>query len=469
MSSLASIARYRLGHYLKDREPETVPGLLDFIPRTTPSLEAPTWMGELVDILERADREQLFVVSSFPPQVGKSETILHDLAKAARYRPDLTNAYVTYAADLAHKKSAKARRYARESGVRFGETNTQAEWRTVEDGGLLATGIGGPLTGQRVDGKLILDDPIKNREEAESRVMRDKAWDWITDVGLTRMHPGASAILNMTRWHPDDPAGRAIEAGWVHVCVPAVRDGVWDPAEKRFISGESINAAKWSLDFWSDKRRRVGEYTWASLYQGEPRRRGGSVFDPPTTCLLRDVPPMGRHSRGIDLAYSAKTYSNYSVTLTLRQYDSRIYVVDVVRRQARAEDFLLTLKAHQSMVPGAVPRWYCSGTEQGVASLLGSHGVAVDARNATADKFVRAQPAALAWNAGEIIVPTDAPWSAEFVDEVRNFTGVGDKEDDQVDALAAAYDALVGGASGKIDTFDRGTSQAAIKRLRNFY
>ena len=65
----------------------------------------------------------------------------------------------------------------------------RAEWRTVQGGGILSTGIGGPLTGQGVHG-LLIDDPTKNREEANSAVMRDKQWDWFLDVAETRLEPG---------------------------------------------------------------------------------------------------------------------------------------------------------------------------------------------------------------------------------------------------------------------------------------
>jgi predicted phage terminase large subunit-like protein len=72
----------------------------------------------------------------------------------------------------------------------------------------------------------------------------------------------------------------------------------------------------------------------------------------------------------------------------------------------------------------------------------------VQAKPATADKFIRAQPVAAAWNAGRIFLPPDAPrWAGPFVSEMRSFTGIKDSHDDQIDALAAAYDALSRGAA----------------------
>ena len=95
------------------------------------------------------------------------------------------------------------------------------------EGGVYTAGVGGALTGQPVD-LMIIDDPIKDRVQADSAVYRDRVWDWWTDTAATRLAPGAPVVLILTRWHHDDLAGRLLAAEdgrlWSVVNIPAQAD-----------------------------------------------------------------------------------------------------------------------------------------------------------------------------------------------------------------------------------------------------
>jgi hypothetical protein len=108
-------------------------------------------------------------------------------------------------------------------------------------------GVGGPITGKGAD-VLIIDDPIKNPEEANSPTQREKIWDWFQTTAYTRLEPGGAIILIMTRWHPDDLAGRLLkqmESGgehWEVVSLPAI-------AEDRDLLGRKPGQALWPARF----------------------------------------------------------------------------------------------------------------------------------------------------------------------------------------------------------------------------
>jgi hypothetical protein len=176
---------------------------------------------------------------------------------------------VTYSADLSRSKSRKARTLAKTAGVQIaGDAKSLSEWRTTSGGGLLATGVGGPLTGQGVTGLLVVDDPVKNRVEAESEATRESVWEWFNDVAYTRLEPGASCLVVMTRWHPQDLAGKLIEEkGWEYIKLPAI-DG----------DGKALWPEQFPVERLEAIREQLGEYSFSSLYQGEPRSRGGQVF-----------------------------------------------------------------------------------------------------------------------------------------------------------------------------------------------
>lgn len=376
--------------------------------------------------------EEVRAVLSMPPRHGKTDTLLRLLAYLLRLRPDRMNAYATYAQRLADSKSRRAQRFAEAAGVRLA-TRKAADWRTPSDGGLLATGVGGPLIGEGITGVGLIDDPIKNRLEAESALMRERLWDWFTDVFLTRLEPGASAILVMHRWHPDDLAGRLIEEGWEGVVLPAI-----DPA-----TGEALWPERYPVERLERIKRAVGNYSWSSLYMGTPVPRGARVFHEPRT--YRDLPAgPHREAHGFDAAYTESTRADYSVLLTGRVIGDTLYLTGMLRQQVEADQFLATV-ANRGVKRLA---WRRAGTEKGLESFFRSRGIRVDVMPAVGDKYVSAQHVAADWNAGKVAVPEEGSpyygaWVQVLLDEVLGFTGVNDEHDDIVDALTALHHHLI--------------------------
>lgn len=184
----------------------------------------------------------------------------------------------SYEGDFASQWGRKARNILSEHGHVFGvavSDNSSAANRwdiTGNRGGMQTAGVSGPITGKGAD-LLIVDDPVKNAEEANSYVFRQKAWDWWQSVAYTRLEPGASIVLIQTRWHEDDLAGRLIkdEANggekWTRVDFPAI-------AMTDDILGRKPGQALWPERYdeaaLATTRRSVGEYVWQALYQQNP-------------------------------------------------------------------------------------------------------------------------------------------------------------------------------------------------------
>lgn len=419
-------------------------GLFEFVPRINRRFEAPRHLEPLVVELERAWTQPTRITACAPPRHGKTETVLAFIALTLLKYPWLTLAYVTYEAHIAQGKSRKARQMARDAGVKIAEgANTLSEWRTPQGGGLLATGIGGPLTSQGVN-ILLIDDPYKNRVQAESGAYRRMSSEWMDDVGETRVEPGGSVFIFHTRWHTDDLIGHVHsgDAGdtWKHVLMPALT-----------LDGRPLWPSRWPRAALEEKRRRVGEYTWASLYQGTPRPRGGSVFGEPT--FYEDVPILSyRDAIGLDLAYSEDKLSDWSVAVVMRRCEDKFFVLEVHRFQIEQPDFADKVKAIQARFPRATTRIYAGGTEKGGLQFFRRLGVTMQELAPVGDKFQRAQPVAAQWKLGNVLVPAEAEWVDDYLGEMTSFTGLKDKNDDQVDATAAAFDVLDTGGSMKIDT-----------------
>lgn len=416
--------------------------LLDFQSRLFPNYVTPAHLKPLTDVLERiSNGESLQVVCSSPPRGGKTEILLSSLSWLLHRHPDWELGYASYNATQARSKSRRGLQMAERSGLRLA-THAVTDWRTPHGGGVIARGVGEGVTGQGLDVTFV-DDPHKDRAEAESKLKRDRVWDWFNDALYTRRNPSSakakrpqSVIVNAARWHPDDLIGRLIarpEKDWIHINIPAVTD--W---------GQSYWPEVWPIDKLRKIESQLGAYSWASLYQGSPRPRGGAIFGDPYTWTL--LPKVYREGLGLDLAYSERTSADYSVIVVmLIDPDGFCYIVDVVRVQKRAPDFIEIIKKHKERWPRARARWYAAGPEIGFKDFIDSKLGWLEIIQATADKFIRAQPVAAAWNAQRVFVPAESehyPWVQLFLDELLNFTGVEDTHDDQVDATAAAFDLL---------------------------
>ena len=115
-------------------------------------------------------------------------------------------------------------------------------WHTDSGGNYIAAGVGTAITGRGAD-LGIIDDPVKDRQEADSELIRERIFDWYTSTFYTRLMPNASIVLIQTRWHEDDLAGRllgAMEEGGEHykvIDLPAIAKGK-DPLERK--EGEAL-------------------------------------------------------------------------------------------------------------------------------------------------------------------------------------------------------------------------------------
>ena len=388
--------------------------LLSFIPQVTPEFASPLHLKSLVELLEQADSGEAHAVVSTPPQHGKSQTVLHELVRRLKSRPRERHAYITYAAQFSREQSYIARQIAERAGLRL-EAESLDRWRTPQGGGIIFAGVGGPLTGHAVDGLMVVDDPIKNRLEAESPLIRGRIYDWFTSVALTRLHPRASIIVIATRWRPDDLPGRLIEEGWKSVILPAINE-----------HGEPLWPEQRPLEWLLARKARIGEYDWASMYQGQPRPRGGTLFQ--DVHYYDDLPEGSyRAGCGVDWAYTAKTHADYSVALEGRMYGDTLYLTRMIRQQTEAPAFAERLRG----VEARQLHSYMSGTEKALEQFIRKTlGLSIQMLPTTTDKYVRAQDVAAAWNDGRVLVPRGATWLGELIDEVLSFTGVNDEHDD---------------------------------------
>lgn len=261
-------------------------------------------------------------------------------------KPDARVGLATYEAGFGADWGRKVRDDIEGNAVELGLTPKEDKWAVdnfelKEGGGMNTAGVGGPFTG-RGFGLMVIDDPIKNIEEALSITYRDRLWDWFTRVAMTRLEPGASVVGLMQRWHNDDLFGR-IEREW---------PGVWQVIKMKMIAeGDDVLGRRVGQVLWPERygdaacvkiKEAVGEDAWNAQYQQRPESNAGDCFFDVTVLDrlisegVKPGPYIGkyfpgrRYAAGIDAAGEGADRHS----LTVKDCVSGLHVVQYASREA---------------------------------------------------------------------------------------------------------------------------------------
>lgn len=416
-----------------------------------------TWNYQL-EIIQHLDKitsgELTRLMLFLPPRHGKSElvTIRYPVWRLEK-EPGTRVILAAYNQTLAEKFSRKARKIARERLTLSQERKAAEDWETAEGGGVRAVGVGGGITGQGGD-LVIIDDPVKNREEAESLAYRDRVWDWYTNDLFTRLEPGATIVLIMTRWHEDDLAGRILASedgrNWTVISLPAEAEEN-DPLGRK--PGDPLCPDRFNTKALASIRVVLGRDYYA-LYQQRPQPREGEMFKRAWFELVEAAPGKARRVRYWDKAGTAGA-GKYTAGILLAETGGIYTVEDVVRGQLGAADRerLIRQTAEldaQKYGQTGVDNWVeqepgSGGKESAEATIKNLAGYLVYADKVTGDKVLRAEPLAAQAQAGNVRILKRA-WTAGYLDELCSFPSGTFK--DQVDGTSGAFNKLaVGGAS----------------------
>jgi predicted phage terminase large subunit-like protein len=229
------------------------------------------------------------LVIEAPPRHGKSELISRYLpAWYLGVYPDRRVILAGYGATFARSWGRKARALLLEHGRGwFGIEVSRDQWAASDwglrgrEGGMLTAGVGGPLTGRGAH-LLIVDDPVKNSDQARSPTIRDHQWDWWQSTASTRLEPGGCAIIIATRWHHDDLSGRLIRAARTgdgtlirRLRLPAIAEEN-DPLGRA--PGEALWPERWPIARLEKLRVEKEAEWWQALYQQRPGRSPRSTW-----------------------------------------------------------------------------------------------------------------------------------------------------------------------------------------------
>jgi predicted phage terminase large subunit-like protein len=392
-----------------------------------------------------ADTPNARLILTLPPGSAKSTyaSVLFPPWYLAK-RQDSSVIAASHTQDLAERWGRRCRNLIEEHALMLGyklraDSQAAGRWETSVGGEYYAAGVGGSIAGHRAD-LILIDDPIRSREDADSKLVRDKQWDWWTGDCVPRLKPGARVVLITTRWHEDDLAGRLLleeEGKWRVLNIPMEAEGASDPLGRKpgdrlwpeWFTADMVASAK------SDPR------VWSALYQGRPVPEGGAYFKAEWFQTVEHLPDRKslKVFGGSDYAVTSDG-GDYTVHIVVGvDEDDKLWLLDLWRQQTSSD---VWVDAYCDLVK----KWKPSAWAEETGQIKGGVGPFLLKRirerktftvresfPTRGDKAIRAQSIRGRISAVGLRMDRNAPWRADLMAELLRFPV--SVHDDQADAL----------------------------------
>jgi predicted phage terminase large subunit-like protein len=406
------------------------------------------------------DRLMIFT----PPRHGKTQ--LSSISFPAWFmarNPETNVIGASYNAEQATRSSRFTRDIIRSTeyaqlfphAVMSPESRAADRWMLDNGQEYFAVGVGSGATGK--GGHLILiDDPFKDREEADSPSRRQLVWDWYMDVIYTRLERGGRVILIQTRWHHDDLGGRLLRAQekggdqWKVLKLPAICEDKDDPLGREI--GEPLAPGRRTLKELERIRANVPDRTWSALYQQRPMNLSGGMFKPAwfeNNFIEPSMVPAKRTKvRAWDFGSTLK--GDPTVGALMSKDKDGVFYIEAIERGKLTPLQVQSLVTETAESDGRNTRITIpkdpgqAGVAQSEAFIRSLAGYNIKAVRPTGSKEVRASAFAAQCEARnvKIVGSSSERWVEDLLAELATFP-LG-QHDDQVDALSDAFAALLG-------------------------
>ncbi len=415
----------------------------------------------LAQVLEEVEKGHIpRLIVTLPPRHGKSELISRRFIAWLLGKDGYRNViFATYNEDFAADFGADVRSIQSSPaykqvfpGFGFRKGGASKSRIQTEKGGMAVfVGRGGSITGRGAD-FLIIDDPIKDAEEAGSPTIRQKLYDWFTQVAMTRlMTASASVIIVHTRWHEDDLIGRLTDpmnpqyneeeaSKWKIINLPAIA-GDNDTLGRE--KGEVLWPERFDEGFLSAQKR-LDPRGFSALYQQQPSPEDGDFFRREyMKSYVRAARPKNLriyaasdHAVGVD-----KTRNDYTVLLVVGVDENQdTYLLDCwweMQPTDRVVTAMLDLmRRWKPLIWWAEKGHISKSLGPFLRKRMIEEGIycAIDEVTPVANKVQRAQSIQGRMAMGKVYFPTAAPWLIKATDELMKFPN--GRHDDFVDALS---------------------------------
>jgi predicted phage terminase large subunit-like protein len=399
----------------------------------------------LIEKLEAVERGTIRRLAVFmPPRHGKSVT--SSCIFPAWYlgrNPNRSVIGASYGSELAEDFGRRVRNFMSDPlhAAIFPECKLAADsaaqrrFDTSRGGSYFAVGRGGAITGRGAD-LLLLDDLIKDSEEARSETIRRSILEWFRTVAYTRLSSSGALVVIQTRWHADDLAGRLLQ-NWHVINMPAIAE-VDDEFRK---AGEALWPERFPLETLKAIRSAIGGSAWTSLYQQKPSAAEGAIFKREWWRFFREQPPCKRIVQSWDTAFKSGAENDYSVCTVWGVTDNAYYLLWLWRDRVEFPELKKRMQwLWEQWRPSQILVEDRASGQSLVQELRYSTLLPITPVKVDTDKISRAQSVTPLIEAGKVFLPENAPWLNDFIDESAAFPKGA--HDDCVDSLTQALNFL---------------------------
>lgn len=391
------------------------------------------------------------LIVNMPPRHGKSELISKYFpAWYLGTYPNRRVILVSYEADFAASWGRKTKELLEEHGddlfgIKLNRlSNASYRWDIAEhEGGLNATGVGGAITGKGAN-VLIIDDPVKNDEQANSKTYRDKTYEWFQSTAYTRLEPNGAVVIIMTRWHYDDLTGRLLANSnsndkWEILSFPAI-------AKENDILGRKEGEALWVERFPVEKlydiKNQIGSYWFSALYQQQPVATEYQIFKTEWWKEYSDPPPRGSLIiQSWDTAFKEKEQNDFSVCTTWLLSGEGYFLLDYWRARVLFPDLQKqVVMQYYKHRPNVVLIEDAASGQSLIQVLQRETKIPIKPIKAIKDKITRAHLVTPLIESGKVYLPKNAWFLADIINECSEFPYGA--HDDIVDSITQALSYL---------------------------
>lgn len=421
--------------------------LIEFACQTYPGYRV-SWhhkmLAEKLEAVANGKIKRLAI--SMPPRHGKTE--LASLRFGPWYlgkNPRHNIIQTTYSAEFAEENAKKARAIVLSNTFRdifgFGvakDSRAIARWQTEKGGTYYAVGIGGPLTGRGTN-LLIIDDPHKNRQEAESPVIRKSIWDWFTSTAYTRLEDNGAIIIIMTRWHEGDLIGHVLSGNeeWDYLRIPAIAD----QDEQYRNEGDALWPEKFNLEALKNIKDAIGSKQWESLYQQRPVAAEGEIFKREWWRFYQYPPLYDKIIHSWDTAFKKGSENDYSVCTVWGVNTTGFYLIYRWKERVEFPELKRTvISLAAQMPPNEILIEDKASGQSLIQELQRETRLPIKPYKIDGDKVARANAVTPIIEVGKVFLPDDADWVQNYIDTLAAFPNA--VHDDDVDSTTQALSAL---------------------------
>jgi predicted phage terminase large subunit-like protein len=392
------------------------------------------------------------LIINMPPRMGKSLTTSEIFPSWFLGRhPDRSVICASYSQEFAESNfGRRVRNYCLDPRTRAAfpelqlaeDSQSVRRFDTTAGGSGYFVGRGGAITGRGAD-LILLDDPIKDAEEAHSEAIRKQLHEWYSSVLYTRRTPDAAIVIIQTRWHFDDLAGWLLrehsEEKWQVLIFPAIAevDEGWRKP------GEALWPERFPIEELEATRRILGTAGWSALYQQRPVPEEGSIFKLEWFQRYDELPEFSQIVMSADTAFKTGAANDYSVVTVWGVAKNGYFLFHLWRDRAEFPSLKRQLEALAAKWnPHVVLIEDKASGQSLIQELQENTRLPIRAVKIDSDKISRAHAVSPLVEAGRVFLPKAAPWIPEFLDEVSQFPSGA--HDDIVDSTTQALNYLRG-------------------------